>query len=171
MFKYFFSVAIIMDIKGILKRSNPAPLWKRVFAYVLDVLIVDFIIVLPFQPLLERIYNKDDFVDIYNFFSSHPENMMVIFLVSVLISLLTILYWAVLEYKLQQSFGKMLMNIYVRSKTKKLTFLQCFTRNISKISLLFLIVDSSYMFFTRTNQRYLEKVSNTEVIENKVGVF
>lgn len=157
-----------MNIKGILSRGGPAPLWKRTFAYVLDILLVDLVIVLPFQPLLNKISGTgEDFAEMYSFFNNNPTNMKIIFFVSLLISLFTVLYWAILEYKLQQSVGKMIMNIYVRSKTKNLTFYQCFVRNISKMSLLPLILDCSYMFFKKTNQRYLEKMTNTEVIDKR----
>lgn len=158
-----------MNIRGILKRGGPAPLWKRTFAYVLDILLVDLLIVLPFQPLLNKISGTgEDFTEMYAFFNNNPGNMKIIFFISLMISLLTILYWAVLEYKLQQSVGKMLMNIYVTSKTKKLGFYQCFVRNISKVSLVLLIADCSYMFFKKTNQRYLEKITNTEVVDKRM---
>ena len=158
-----------MNIRGILNKGGPAPLWKRTFAYVIDVLIVDLVIVLPFQPLLNKISGKgENFAEMYAFFNNNPANIKIIFFVSLLISLFTVLYWAILEYKLKQSVGKMIMKIYVRSKTKNLTFYQCFVRNISKMSLLPLVVDCSYMFFKKTNQRYLEKITNTEVIDKRV---
>ena len=76
------------------------------------------------------------------------------------------IYWIILEYKVRQSIGKYIMNIYVTSTTKNLGFSQVIIRNITKISLPLLILDVLYMINNK-GQRYTEKLSNTKVIENE----
>ena len=85
-------------------------------------------------------------------------------LIGFIVSILTILYWTILEYKIQQTIGKALMNLYVQSRTKKLSFTQILLRNITKISAPLLILDTIYMFKTKT-LRFTEILSNTYVIE------
>ena len=78
--------------------------------------------------------------------------------------ILTILYWAVLEYKLGQTPGKMLMKIRVRSLNAQLTFKQCIFRNITKLSFLLLLLDTLYTFKSG-NQRFFDTLAQTQVIE------
>tara|TARA_Y100000310_G_scaffold336465_1_gene421064 strand:+ start:58 stop:543 length:486 start_codon:yes stop_codon:yes gene_type:complete len=149
-------------------KTGPAPLWKRVFAYFVDLAIINFVVAFPFQGIMQKFVSveTDNFSSILNFFKGSPETTKVLFFTSLIMSVLTVLYWAVLEFKIQQSVGKMLLNIHVKS-TKKgdLKFSQCLVRNITKISLIPIILDSVYMIFTKQHQRYFERMSNTEVVD------
>ncbi len=135
----------------------PVSLWKRVAAYIIDIIIVNLIIVYPFK----------------GFFGNFENNGLLkelgseIFMVFLIISALTILYWTLLEFFLRQSIGKALLNIYVRSTEKELKFWQCLVRNLSKINTLLLFIDSLNILFNKEHQRYLEKMSNTEVVDGE----
>ena len=132
--------------------GKTASFWKRVFAYIIDVLIVDVVVVYPFEKYFGKM----------NGFSFNISGNLLVAVV--IIAILTVFYWAILEYSMRQSIGKMVMGIYV-STTKKFTFWQFIVRNIPKISSLTIILDSLYMLRTRQHQRYFEKLSNTEVLE------
>ena len=134
----------------------PVRLWKRVLAYFIDVMIVNIIIVFPFNDFFSNL--EDDYFQ----FSKE------ILFVFILISVLTILYWSTMEYFLKQSVGKALLSIYVRSKDKELKFWQCIVRNIPKISMLLLLIDSFQVIFKKDYQRYFEKISRTEVIDDEL---
>ena len=155
-------------------RAVPVSLWKRVFAYFVDLAVINFIVVLPFQKVMQKMVEvkSEKFMELFRFFEGNPETIKTVFFVSLLVSILTILYWAVLEFKLKQSVGKMLFKIYVRNTKKgNLKFSQCLIRNITKVSLIPIALDSLYMIFTKQHQRYFEKISNTEVIDkNLMGV-
>lgn len=155
----------------------PAPLWKRAFAYLIDVFVINLVIVMPFQKVLESLgkgFLEKGFFEVYKLLLSDPNQLQSVlpklFFVFTVISLLSVLYWALLEYKIGQSVGKILFNIYVKSQTKQLTFWQCFLRSITKVSTLPLILDASYMLFTRGYQRYFEKLSNTFVSEQRYSL-
>ncbi len=140
------------------KSVSPVKLWKRVIAYVIDVIIINIIIIYPFKNYLGDF--EEDLV--FNFFNSG------FMLALLLIFLLTILYWTILEYLLNQSVGKAFMNIYVRSTNKqKLSFWQCLLRNLSKVSTLLLFIDSLGIIFKKDYQRFLEKLSKTEVVDSE----
>lgn len=150
----------------------PAPLWKRVFAYVIDTFIINLIIVMPFQKPLEELGKglaEKSFFEAYKALLQTDLQAMMpkIFFIFTVISLLSVLYWAVLEYKIGQSVGKILFNIYVKSQTERLTFGQCFLRNITKVSTPLLILDAAYMILTKGYQRYFEKISRTIVVEQR----
>jgi len=150
----------------------PAPLWKRAFAYIIDTFIINLIIVMPFQKPLEELskgFVEKSFIEVYKTLLQNDFQAMLpkLFFIFTVMSLLSVLYWAILEYKIGQSVGKILFNIYVKSQTEKLTFWQCFLRNITKVSTLPLILDTAYLIFTKTNQRYFEKISRTAVVEQR----
>jgi len=153
----------------------PASLWKRVFAYIIDVFVINLIIVMPFQKPLEKMsegFSNKGFLETYQLFlrpefQSLVPKLLSIFLVT---SLLSALYWAILEYKISQSVGKILMGIYVKSQGDKLTFWQCFLRNVTKVSTLPLVLDSAYMVLSKGYQRYFEKISRTAVVEQRYEI-
>ncbi len=148
-----------------LEKLSPSPLWKRAFAYIIDILIIQFIIIMPFKPLLSASTNIKTFAAFKSQLLAQSTGELLI--VGIVIAILSILYWAVFEYKFNQSIGKMAFNIFVSSQRKQLTFVQCFLRNISKISTLVLVADALYILLTRGHQRYLERLSMTEVLEKR----
>ena len=140
----------------------PAPVWKKACAYVIDALVVSFIIVLPMSNFYPRTAVKaESFADIWSSVKQTSGKTMVI---SLVIALLTILYWAILEYKIGQTIGKALMKIRVRSVIGHLSFKQCFIRNITKASTMLLVLDTLYILKSGS-RRYFDKLAQTEVIE------
>src|SRR3989344_3698796 len=89
----------------------PVKLWKRIVAYLIDVIIVNLIIVYPFRDFFGNFENDIIVKEI------GPEIFMVFFIISIL----TIL----------------------------------------------LIIDSLNIIFRKDYQRYLEKISNTEVVDGE----
>ena len=153
-----------MDYKKLLKKDLSAPLWKRGLAYLVDMVIVGVVVVLPLEPTLEGLSQGSSFFGGYSFLQSNPHLALKLLVLSLAIALLTVLYWAILEYKLRQSVGKLLLGIKVVSTKKTFTFSQCFVRNITKFTSLFLLLDVLYMLFKGGNQRYTEVLSKTEVL-------
>ena len=74
-----------------------------------------------------------------------------------------------LEKKMGQTIGKVLMRIYVVSDNNNLKTWQLLTRNLIFIPIfpfvLLWIIDPLFMFFTKTNQRLTEILSKTKVVE------
>src|SRR3989344_2857548 len=87
----------------------------------------------------------------------------------VVISILV--YFSVLEYKIRQTLGKIIMGIYVISLSdKELRFSQALLRNITKPFSIVLLVDVIYMFFKGGNQRLFDVFSRTAVVEKEMIV-
>lgn len=122
--------------------------WRRFIAYIIDMIIVGFVVVNPFRKYLVIETFKDVTLNVLG--------------VYVLIGLLTVLYFAIFEFYFSQTIGKFLVKISVRSKTKRLLFKQCFLRSISKISTILYILDLLYLM--KGKQRYLEVRSKTITI-------
>ena len=157
--------------KNLIFKKNPASLTKRVLAFFIDVLIIDLIIVMPFNKYIESITNgQNGFNYFYSFVLKNPDIIFQLAIISFIIFVLSVAYWSILEFKTRQSIGKMLMNIKVMSKKKGFLFTQCIVRNISKpITILFLF-DVLYMVFKKEKQRYFEKISDTVVVEEVLQI-
>jgi len=150
-----------MDIKRLLRKEVSAPLWRRVVAYVIDAAVLTLIL-LPLQPSIEAQFTS--FSAFYDYFASRPSVAWQFSLTLIITLLFSLAYWSILEYKYQQTLGKFLLGIYVVSKQKTLTYKQCLLRNIAKLSTLLLLLDSLYLFFKHTNQRYSETLAGTDVM-------
>lgn len=143
----------------------PAVLWKRAIAYVIDIFIVNVIIMFPFQSMTKATQSSS-IRESFRFFSQNVGVAQKVLLMGIVVMLMTILYWAVFEYRFGQTFGKLILKLQVRSVLKKdLTLAQCFLRSISKVSTLVLVIDCIPIIFRKSHQRYLEKSSGTEVVE------
>ena len=139
--------------------------WKRILAYVVDIFIVNTIIVRPLNNLL-KFSNIIDIENLLNFLESML-TLRIFLIVSLVSGIITILYWAVLEYKIQQTLGGYLLGISVKSEIRKINFLQFLIRNITKISPIILAIDSIPVLYSDKKQRFTEKLSKTITIKNE----
>ncbi len=138
--------------------------WKRIIAFIIDFAIVSFIITKPLDDKLINLVPKDIFSLVSFFQNFDLKSFLIINLIS---GVIIILYWAILEYKIQQTLGGLILGIKVRSEVRDLSFLQALIRNITKISIILLILDSIQILYSDKKQRYSEKWSKTITIEDE----
>ena len=149
---------------------GPALLWKRIAAFFIDLTIINLIVLFPFRRLFQSIMPKDySFSEAYNLLSTSLNYTKYISSVSFVMSILVILYFLMMERRMGQTIGKMLMKIYVVSDNNSLKTGQLVTRNLVFVPIfpfvLLWILDPLFMFFTKTNQRLTEILSRTSVVE------
>ena len=149
---------------------GPALLWKRIAAFFIDVTIINLFILFPFRSLFQSIIPKDySLSEAYNLLSTSIDYTKFISSVSFVMLILVILYFLMMERKMQQTIGKMLMKIYVVSDNNSLKTWQLLARNLVFIPIfpfvLLWVLDPLFMFFTKTNQRLTEILSKTRVVE------
>ncbi|MBL7054203.1 RDD family protein [Candidatus Woesearchaeota archaeon] len=148
--------------------TGPALIWKRVLAFVIDMLIINFIILFPFRTLFQKMIPASlSIKETFELANSGELNSLVI-LISVFASILMMLYFIILEGRLKQSIGKILTNIYVVSEAKEFKFWQLLIRNLFLIPvfpfILLWIADPIFMLFTKGNKRLSEILSKTKVV-------
>ncbi len=142
---------------------QPAPLYKRIIAYLIDLAIVNLIIVSPFKSLLgSLIPTAANFIEFYTALTSMLSTKVII--ITLISGIFAILYWSILEFKIQQTLGSLIMGISVMPLTKKYNFSQALLRNITKFSLILLLLDSIFIFKSDRNQRLTERLSQTMTI-------
>ena len=173
---------------------GPALIWKRIIAFFIDITLINFVILFPFRKLFQSLLPKDySFSEAYRLLSTSASYTGYITKASFVMSLLIILYFLMMERKMGQTIGKMLMKIYVVDAREKVAYenasharvhlassrstsdnndsktWQLFARNLVFIPLfpfvLLWALDPLFMFFTKTNQRLSEILSRTKVVE------
>jgi len=70
-----------------------------------------------------------------------------------------------LEYKIGQTLGALIFKLRARSLGKSMSFSQAFLRNITKMSVVLLLIDSVNILFSEKKQRYFEVLSKTVTVE------
>ena len=110
---------------------GPALLWKRIAAFFVDMIIINLVVLFPFRSLFQDIVPKDySFSEAYKFLSTSTNYTGFITSVSFIMSILIILYFLMLEGKMNQTIGKALMGVYVISDSSTLKSWQLLTRNL-----------------------------------------
>ncbi len=149
--------------------TAPALIWKRIGAFLIDILILNFFVLLPFGLLIQDLAPKNyGFQETISYFrnDSLKDRLAPVYAASSIISLL---YFYLMEYSMGQTIGKRIFKIYVAGDNKFLKRWQVFVRNIIFIPffpfMLLLIIDPVFMVFTKTNQRLSEILSKTKVME------
>jgi len=132
--------------------------WKRVFAFLIDLVFVDLIITRPLSSFIGEEFNEFSDLLIFSF------ELILIYL---LIGVFAVLYWAILEYKIGQTLGALIFKLRARSLNKGMSFSQAILRNATKISVVLLFIDSINILFSEKKQRYFEVLSKTITVEEK----
>lgn len=141
------------EVSALLGRYRYPSLWKRAFAYLIDILLLNFAIIFPFKSILKPLQNEK-IIEIGKFIDLN------ILLALLSISLLSYVYFVYLDYKLQKTIGMIVFGLI--SKTKgEFTLQKSLLRNITKPFSILLILDALYMIYKGGYQRYTEKISDT----------
>ena len=143
-----------------------ASVLKRIAAFFIDIIIINFVILLPFWVIIAPdTSNIDSFSEMVKV-SNNLEYSAPIVIISLIAIIFHLLYFIIFEKKLGQSIGKMFFNLYVVSQTKDLKYWQLIVRSLFFIlPNIFRFIDFVAMLFTKDNQRLLEILSKTKVVE------
>ena len=152
---------------AIVQGSIPALLWKRIAAFIVDILVLELTVLTPFRNVIERA------IPINHLSFSALNNIQVsgsLAVALLLMGLLSVLYFALCESILGQTVGKMLFHLRVAGIGNPPGFWQCFIRSMFLLPvfpfIMFWMVDPLYMFFTSSSQRLLERWSRTATVES-----
>ena len=153
------------------KFQAPATLWKRILAFILDLVIIDLVLLFPLRRLLEKIVPLDMGIqETYQYLTTNTQVATALTFITFTIGVLALLYFSLLELKLNQTIGKMVFKIYVISINKELNFWQCIGRNLFALPffpfIILWVVDPIFMFMTKDNRRLSEILTKTKTIEH-----
>jgi len=146
-----------------------APVLKRILAFIIDILIVNMIVLFPFRGIFNKIMPQgDSFSETFQLLNSQAYSQA-LSIIMFAVSFMTIIYFMLFEKKLQQTPGKIIMNLYIETAKKDLKYWQLFLRSMFLIPIfpfiLLWVIDPIVIFFTKENQRLSEIISNTKTVE------
>jgi len=147
------------------KAESNASIFKRLFAFVIDILIVDLVLLWPFDKVLSSVFSGKISA------SSLAEMMSGKYYLIFSVTLVFFLYFVLFEQRLGQTIGKMLVNIYSVSKQGEMSTWQAIGKNlflIPAIPFIFLWVIDPVLILFR-NESLSEILTRTKTIEQKAG--
>lgn len=150
--------------------TGPASIFRRFFAFLIDIIILDFVIIFPFRGILRDIMPNGSYKESYQFLTANSGYNTIILVVMVITGILSILYFALLEYKFNQSIGKMILGVFVKTDLKQKKFWQYLVRSIFLVPVfpfvILWVLDPLFMIFTKTHQRLSEILSKTRTVQS-----
>ncbi len=146
--------------KGEARAYRNAPMWKRAVALIVDIIALNLIVFSPFGDVFNKYFSSIELGALES--TALPSHIYAsIFFLSVL----TLLYFALMQYASQQTLGMMLTKIYVQPKSG---FWKSLVRNLFVLPFfpfnLLWIIEPLYLFFK--GQRILEKLTSTNTVES-----
>lgn len=152
--------------------SIPALLWKRIAAFFLDLLMLEFLVFSPFHGIFAW---GADWQTIQAALAGQLEISAAMALGIFVMGLIAVLYFALCESFVGQTLGKLVFGLRVAGIHAAPGFWRCFVRSLFLLPLfpfaLFWIIDPIYMFFSKGSQRFLERLSGTVTIESNPFAF
>lgn len=151
-----------------------APLWRRAAALFIDLLVINLVVIGPFRSLILSQIPDASFTETVQYLLSNQESLNALGWIMVFLSILSFLYFTILERVLGQTLGKKMLNIWsVSFKGEKdeptLTLWQSCLRNLYFVPLPLLgvlaIIDPFVLLFTKHNQRLCELLSQTKTVQ------
>jgi hypothetical protein len=134
-----------------------AGFWRRLAAFVLDLLLLDSAVFLPFSSFFSL--SIDYRALLHGAF--HLTSAM--YAAAIVMALLALVYFMLFEYLLGQTPGMMLFNI----RAENVTLLRAFVRNLFLLPVfpfpLLIVVEPLHLLWRKT--RFLEWISSTRTVE------
>jgi len=145
--------------------ANNAPLLKRILAFIVDMIIVELFVISPFSRVLKGSMVEGSFTEVLDHITSNEVLFGNLLPVVVAVTFMTLAYFAIFEFKYQQTIGKMIFKLKVVSISGKLNMSQCIVRALIVLPFYFVtVVDVIYALFNAENQRALEYFSKTKTV-------
>ena len=145
--------------------TGPASIIKRLGAFFVDLIILEFFAFNSLEGVVRNFLPSMGFTDMTTYLQQNPDKLILLVGVAILAGIYAVFYFTLFEWALQQTPGKMLVNIRIKEAgfwkifASNLTFLPIFPFNI------LWIVDPVHMFFSQKNQRFMERITGIEVVE------
>ncbi|AJF60910.1 TPA: RDD family protein [Candidatus Woesearchaeota archaeon] len=146
-----------------------APAWKRTLSFAIDILIIQFVIFMPYSGVVQRVIpTSRDFTQNYNYIAANPDAINSLIPAFAVMFLLVFAYFVIFELKFGQTPGKMIMRLKLQTEKKeRITFLNVAIRNLACFPVfplwLLWIADPAYLFIT--GSRLSDRLTKTKIIE------
>ncbi len=146
---------------------GPAPVWRRLFAFIIDLLILNVIFFFPFQSMIEGLIPNGGWETIV---MQANANLAALETITAVLGIVALLYFTFFEAALAKTPGKHLMHILVASESPQPSFWRMMIRNLYVLPIfpfiLLWLLEPLFMIFSKDQQRLLERLSKTRTMMN-----
>lgn len=150
-------------------KEVPANIWKRLIAFLADLLIINIVIMYPFKKHFKNIIPSTKYGEAVDYVLANPSVANTLTITAVMVSIIVVLYFSLSEFKTGTTLGKYFLKIGVKSLDKKASFWQFFVSNLTFVLFLpFIIlwvVDPLHMILSERKQRLMERIAKLETVE------
>lgn len=147
----------------------PARLWKRAIAFVVDLLVINAIILFPFKSYFRSVVPTTNYSEAIMYVSSNPSIIDTMSKIAIMVSILVVLYFSLSNFKAGTTIGKFLFKLKTKSLDKESKYWQFLVSSLTFILvmpfMLLWIVDPLHMFLTEKKQRFMERISKLQTVE------
>lgn len=152
---------------------GPASIVRRLIAFIIDLFIIDAVIVGPFRNILASVIPQTTSISgLKSLIGANNAVMAQIGGIMLAISILTLLYFSLMQSIVSQTVGMMMLNIFVIRAEKKISkpgFWQCIIRNAFILPFfpffVLWLTEPLFLLFSRSRMRMLEVLSKTATVE------
>ncbi len=154
------------------KTIVPASYWKRFFALIIDIAVINIFFAFPFRKFFtSNLPQTNSLTDAMAYLESNPEITGSLSFIIFIISFLAWLYLTITEWKLGATAGDLLMKIRIKSQYgKEIKFWQSALRNLFIFPyfpfVILWLIDPLYLLFKQ--QKFSEFITKTDTIEELV---
>jgi len=110
--------------------EHTASYWRRLGAFVIDLLLFDFFILSPWSLIVMEKFSFTGYDQMYSLLISSQTLLVTFYIVAVFMTLLLICYFTIFQFILGQTLGMMLFKLRVVSLEGELSMGKCFFRNL-----------------------------------------
>lgn len=143
--------------------SMTAGFWKRMLAFIFDIMIINIIIIWPFQKIFSNYVMPGN---ISSNILNTPQLSTSMYFVIFIIFFLAMLYFIFFEYYLGQSIGQMFFDIKIISKNDNITLWRAFLRNCFMLPIfpfyILWVIEPLYLAFYK--ERLTERLTGTSTV-------
>ncbi|MEK6916456.1 MAG: RDD family protein [Nanoarchaeota archaeon] len=146
-----------------------APFWKRALSFIIDILIIQFIIFMPYSGVIQgKLPVTDNFMQNYKYIEANSGVVEGLIPMFVVMFALVFVYFVIFEFKFGQTPGKMIMKLKLQlEKKEKMTVIKAVIRNMAAFPIfpftLLWIIDPLYLLIT--GNRLSDNFSKTRMVE------
>jgi uncharacterized RDD family membrane protein YckC len=155
------------------KKEVPAGVLKRLLAFLIDLVVLNLVVVYPFRALIARLIPAGSIGELASALESSPGVLNQLNFVYITIGVLLYIYFTISESRLQQSLGKMLLGLQVKSGKESPSFWQIAVRNLFLLPVfpfvLLWLIDPLTLIFTK--RRLSDIISKTSVISHETKLW
>lgn len=146
---------------------------RRVLAFSIDILILLFIVLTPLFKVFEQMVPQD--YTLAREYMMAPEHAPLIASLFLVMGLFAMTYFALLEWQLQSTVGKLFLGLRIESEIGRPSLWQCMVRSFFALPVfpfvLLWVIDPLMMLFWKSRQRLSEILSRTKTIHYAVFFY